>query len=398
MLELATWSEQQIFMPATRYFPHQEDGLNVNRKWWRSLLGIGMVLMLVLAACQSNPGDSAESEDAEPTTAASTEESTEASTEASTDPSASDGGGSGGEGEIFVSGSSTVEPITNAAAEAFAADNSGFQYTVEGPGTGDGFALFCNGETDISDASRAISEEEIALCEEAGIEYVELLVAYDGLSVITSAENTDVTCLSFLDLYALLGPESEGFANWSDANDLAAELEGELGDEFGAVNTPYPDVALAVTAPGEESGTYDSFVEIVFGDIAEARGAEEVSRIDYTASANDNVIIEGISGSPSSLGWVGLAFAAEAEGVTSIEIDGGDGCVAPSADSVADESYPISRPLFIYPSLAAVDENPAVAPFVDYYVSEGLALAGEVGYVALTDEQAQATVDAWEGR
>lgn len=346
-----------------RLLPHSEDELTENRRWWRSLLGVGVVLMLVLAACQSNTG--------------------------------TDGSDAG---EIYVSGSSTVEPITNAVAEAFAADNSGFQYTVEGPGTGDGFALFCNGETDISDASRAISEEEVAACADSGVEYVELLVAYDGLSVITSAENTDVTCLSFLDLYALLGPESEGFADWSDANDLAAELEGEFGDEFGATNAPYPDAALSITAPGEESGTYDSFVEIVFGDIAGARGTEEVSRIDYTASANDNVIVENITGSASSLGWVGLAFAAEAEGITSIEIDGGDGCVAASEEAVADESYPISRPLFIYPSLAAVEENPGVAPFVDYYVSEGLALAGEVGYVALTDEQGQATADAWEGR
>ena len=346
--------------------------MNVNKKWWRSLLGISTMLVLVLAACQGS-GDGSEPADAS-------------------------SGTGGGEGEIFVSGSSTVEPITNAVAEAYAAENSGFEYTVEGPGTGDGFALFCNGETDISDASRAISEEEIALCGEAGVEYVELLVAFDGLSVITSAENTEVTCLSFLDLYALLGPESEGFESWSDANDLAAELEGELGEEFGASNAPYPEASLDISAPGEESGTYDSFVEIVFGDIAEARGADEVARIDYPASANDNVIIENIAGSPSSLGWVGLAFASQAEGVTSIEIDGGDGCVAPSAETVADESYPISRPLFIYPSLAAVEENPAVAPFVDYYVSEGLALAGDVGYVALTDEQAQATVDAWDGR
>jgi phosphate transport system substrate-binding protein len=308
------------------------------------------------------------------------------------------GDGSGGN-EIFVSGSSTVEPITNAVAEAYAAANEGFEYTVEGPGTGDGFALFCNGETDISDASRPISEEEAAACADAGVEYVELLVAYDGLSVITSAENTDVTCLSFLDLYALLGPESEGFANWSDANDLAAELADEFGDEFGASNAPYPDVPLDITAPGEESGTYDSFVEIVFGDMAEARGADEVARIDYTASANDNVIIEGIAGSPSSLGWVGLAFASEAEGITTLEIDGGDGCVAPSDETVADERYPISRPLFIYPSMASVEDNPALAPFVDYYVSaEGLALAADVGYVALSEEQGQATRDAWEGR
>ena len=353
----------------------------MNPNAWRPLLGIGVILMLVLAACQSGDGASASA-------------------------AGSDGGDGAASGEIFVSGSSTVEPITNAVAEAFAAQNSGFEYTVEGPGTGDGFALFCNGETDISDASRAISEEEIAACEENGVEYVELLVAYDGLSVITSADNA-VTCLSFLDLYALLGPESEGFSDWSDANDLAAELEAELGDEFGATNAPYPDASLDVTAPGEESGTYDSFVDIVFGDISEARaesGAitdEQVatSRIDYTASANDNVIVENIASSPSSLGWVGLAFASDAEGIQSIEVDGGDGCVAPSDETVADESYPISRPLFIYPSLASVDGNAAVAPFVDFYLSDdGLALAGEVGYVALTADQGQAARDAWDGR
>ena len=348
--------------------------MTLNPNGWRATTGIGVGLLLVIAACQSSSSPSG-------------------------DGSAS--------GEIFVSGSSTVEPITNAVAEAYAAENSGFEYTVEGPGTGDGFALFCNGETDISDASRAISEEEVAECEANGVEYAELLVAFDGLSVITSADNSDVTCLSFIDLYALLGPESEGFANWSDANDLAAELEEELGDEFGASNAPYPDTSLDVTAPGEESGTYDSFVEIVFGDISEARleaGAiteEQVatSRIDYTASANDNVIVENVAGSPSSLGWVGLAFANDAEGIRSVEVDGGGGCVAPSDETVADESYPISRPLYIYPSLASVEENPAMAPFVDFYVSdEGLALAGEVGYVALTAEQSQATRDAWEGR
>jgi phosphate transport system substrate-binding protein len=348
--------------------------LNVKRPWLRPALTTMVLGMLVLAACSGTPATSA----------------------GETEPA--DGNGGSSAGEIFVSGSSTVEPITNAVAEAYAADNADFEYTVEGPGTGDGFALFCAGETDIIDASRAISEEEAALCAENGVEYVELLVAYDGLSVITSAENADVSCLSFLDLYALLGPEAEGFANWSDANDLAAELEAELGGEFGASNAPYPDAPLFVTAPGEESGTYDSFVEIVFGDIAEARGADEVARIDYTASANDNTIVEGITSNESSLGWVGLAFAGEAEGVKTIEIDGGDGCVAPSDETVADETYPISRPLFIYPSLAAVDGNPALASFVDYYVSDGLALAGEVGYVPLTDEQGQATRGAWDGR
>lgn len=307
--------------------------------------------------------------------------------------------GDGVSGEIYVSGSSTVEPITNRVAEAFVADNPGFAYTVEGPGTGDGFARFCNGETDISDASRAISQEEAAACADAGVEFVELLVAYDGLSVITSAQNADVECLSFLDLYALLGPESEGFERWSDANQLAAELEAELGEGFGASHAPYPDAPLIVTAPGEESGTFDSLVEIVIAPIAEERGADATTRPDYTASANDNAIVEGIAGATSSLGWVGLAFAEQAQAVRIVEIDGGDGCVAPADATVADESYPISRPLFIYPSLGAVADNPVVEPFVDFYLSaEGLALAAEVGYVPLTEAQAEASRAAWEGR
>jgi phosphate transport system substrate-binding protein len=345
--------------------------LSFKRAWLRPALPLTATLALILAACGGG-----------------------------TEPSnGNNGNGGNGGGEIFVSGSSTVEPITNRVAEVYAEENADFQYTVEGPGTGDGFALFCNGETDISDASRAIKDEEAAACADSGVEHVELLVAYDGLSVVTSTDNTDVDCLSFLDLYALLGPESEGFDSWSDANDLAAELEGELGDEFGASHAPYPDAPLDPTAPGEESGTFDSFVEIVIAGIAEARGADDTTRPDYTASANDNVIIEGITGSPSSLGWVGLAFATEAEGVKLLQIDGGDGCVAPSDETVADESYPIARPLFIYPNLARVDENAALASFVDFYVSaEGLTLAGEVGYVALTEEQGQATRDAWEGR
>jgi phosphate transport system substrate-binding protein len=342
--------------------------LNFNRAWIRPAVPIGLVLTLLLAAC-GPAGAGSQS-------------------------------GAGGEsGEIFVSGSSTVEPITNRVAETYAEDHPDFAYTVEGPGTGDGFALFCNGETDISDASRAISEEEVAACEDGGIQYVQLLVAYDGLSVITSTENEDIECLSFLDLYALLGPESEGFDSWSDADELAAELAAELGTEYGESHAPYPDAPLAPTAPGEESGTFDSFVEIALTGIAEARGLEPTTRPDYTASANDNVIIEAVAGSPSSLGWVGLAFASEAEGITSVPVDGGSGCVEPSDATVADESYPISRPLFIYPNLASVEENPAVAPFVDFYVSaDGLALAGEVGYVSLTEEQGQATRDAWEAR
>jgi phosphate transport system substrate-binding protein len=312
---------------------------------------------------------------------------------------ASDGGGDANDGggeTVVVSGSSTVEPITSLVAEDFASQSDGFEYEVDGPGTGDGFALFCEGQTDISDASRPISEEEIAACEENGIRWVELKVAVDGISVLTSTANDAVSCLSFGDLYALLGPESQGFDNWSAADDLAAELDGE----YGTSNAPFPDAPLEPTAPGEESGTYDSFLELVFEDIAEAREQEPVARPDYTASGDDNVIIEGIAGSDTSLGWVGFAFYEEnADVVKALEVDGGDGCVAPTTETIASNEYPISRDLFIYVNTDRAEENPDVTGFVDYYLSdEGIAAVEEAGYVALTPEALDETRAAWDGR
>lgn len=282
-------------------------------------------------------------------------------------------------GSVMISGSSTVEPVSALNAEAFRELHNEVGISVEGPGTGDGFAQFCAGETDISDASRAIKDEEAADCEAAGIEFIELLFAIDGLSVLTSVNNDQVSCVSFNDLYALLGPESTGFSTWADADGLAGELEG--------TNAPYPDADLVVTAPGEESGTYDSFVEIVLEDTADERGQDAATRPDYTASANDNIIIEGISGSDTSLGWVGYAFyVANEDKVAALEVDGGDGCVGPTPETIADGSYPIARPLFIYVNKAKADENPALSAYVDFYLSdEGLANIDQAGYVRLAD-------------
>jgi phosphate transport system substrate-binding protein len=301
-------------------------------------------------------------------------------------------------GTLTISGSSTVEPITSIVAEDFQAANPDVDYTVDGPGTGDGFALFCNGETDISDASRAIKDEEAAACEAKGIHYVALQIGIDGLSVITSPANDAVTCLSFLDLYALLGPESQGFANWSDANALAGELASLEG--FGDSHAPYPDVPLDVTAPGEESGTYDSFVEFAIAKIAAEREKDAATRPDYTASGDDNVIIEGVSGSDSSLGWVGFAFADEnSDSIKSLELDGGDGCVAPTPETIASGDYPMSRPLFIYVNTDKEATNPAITAFVDYYLSDtGIAAVTEADYVALDADALAATRAAWDGR
>ena len=313
--------------------------------------------------------------------------------------SASPGGSGGGDltGEIVISGSSTVEPISSIVGADFNAANPGVEYSVDGPGTGDGFSLLCEGAIDVADASRAIDEEEIALCEEAGVNYIELYIGIDGISVITSPENSAVTCLSFADLYALTGPESQGFESWDAADSLADEIGS--GD-FGEVHTPFPAAALDITAPGEESGTYDTYVEFVIADLAEARAADEATRADYQASGDDNVIIENIGGSPSSLGWVGFAFADQnADSVKSIEVDGGDGCVAPSAETIASGDYPMSRPLYIYVNADEASARPELAAFVDFYLSdEGIAAVTEADYVALDADALAETRAAWESR
>ena len=304
------------------------------------------------------------------------------------------GDGPGGlTGNIFVSGSSTVEPISGLVAELFAEQNPDVAISVEGPGTGDGFELFCNGETDISDASRPIKEEEAAICEENGIEYTELEVAIDGMAVMTSPENTAIACLKFADLYSLLGPESQGFEKWSDAS--------ALGEELGGLAAPYPDAELVMTAPGEESGTYDSFIELVFSDIAEERGQpDDQSRPDYQASGNDNVIIEGISGSPTSLGWVGFAFYVQNQDVVkAIEVAADDtsDCVAPTEETIASGEYPLQRSLYIYVNDAKAAESEALRSFVDLYVTDtGLVSSVEqVGYVVLPEERRAATASTW---
>lgn len=298
-------------------------------------------------------------------------------------------------GGIVVSGSSTVEPISVLVAELFRESNPDVTITVEGPGTGDGFALFCEGETDVSDASRPIADDEVKACKDAGIDYVELEVGLDGITVMTSPANDSVTCLNLGDLYALVGPEAEGFENWSDADALAAKVGGTGG---------FPDVPLEITGPGEESGTYDAFVELAgFEDTGVANGLSEeeaaVTRPDYQSSPNDNVIIQGIEGSDSSLGWVGFAFAQNAgEGVKELEIDGGNGCVAPSIDTIADGTYPLSRSLYIYVNTQKASENPALKAYVDYYLSEeGITAVNRAGYVDLPAERLAATQAAWSG-
>jgi len=301
-------------------------------------------------------------------------------------------GGGGASGSINISGSSTVEPISSLAAEAFMTENGDVDIAVEGPGTGDGFEQFCAGDIEISDASRAIDEEEVAACEAAGITYVELQVAFDGMAVMTSVDNDQVECLNFADLYALIGPEAEGIGTWAEG----AAVAGELGS-----TTELPDAELALTGPGTESGTYDSFVELALEGFAEERGQEPTTRTDYASSADDNTIVANIESSPTSLGWVGFAFAEEAgdsvrEIAIAAEPDGE--CVEPSAETISDESYPLSRPLFIYVNTAKAEESEALVQFVDFYVENLSEFVEEGGYVTMPDDQVEATATAWADR
>ncbi len=348
-----------------------------NRRWAR-MLALLLPFALFAAAC----GDDDD-------TATSTDDTATDDTAAEGE-SAADSEGSGDlSGSIVISGSSTVEPISIAVAEKFAEVNPGVDISVDGPGTGDGFELFCQGETDINDASSKIKDEQIAQCEDNGIDFVELQIGNDGIAMMTSTANEAVTCLTLADIYALVGPESQGFGSWSDAQELASELGS---------TTELPDAPLDVTGPGEESGTFASFVELVIEEFNEDREQEATTRADYQASADDNVIIQGIQGSDTSFGWVGFAFAREAEGVKVLEVDGGDGCVAPTDETIADGSYPVSRPLFIYVNPAKAEENPALAEFVDFYLNDAIASVSEVGYVDLADADLTSTVERWDAR
>jgi phosphate transport system substrate-binding protein len=292
-------------------------------------------------------------------------------------------------GKVVISGSSTVQPISELAAEEFHKTAPNVTISVDGPGTGDGFALFCKGQTDISDASRPIKDEEKAACDQAGIKYTELKIGLDGITVMTNQKNTAVSCLSKEDLYALVGPESTNFKKWSDANKLDKELGGK-GD--------LPDVSLDITAPGEESGTYDAFIELALKGIAGERSQpDDQTRPDYQSSGNDNVIIQGIEGSDSSFGWVGFAYAEKnvSGGVKVLQVDGGSGCVAPDRTTIADGSYPLSRALYVYVNTEKAKSNKAVAAYIAFYLDGLKEFTPGAGYVELPDDQIAATKQAW---
>jgi phosphate transport system substrate-binding protein len=273
-------------------------------------------------------------------------------------------GGSDLSGKILIDGSSTVAPLSEPAAELFMEENPGVTVTVGTSGTGGGFEKFCNGETDISDASRPIAEDEVEMCESNSIEQEQLSVANDAMTVVVNPDNP-VTCMTVDQLKQVWEPKSK-IDNWT-------QIEG-LDDA--------PDAELDLYGPGTDSGTFDYFTDAINGE-------EGASRTDYNnVGEDDNATVTGVSGSEGGMGYFGYSFFVENEGtLKALEIDGGDGCVAPSSEATQDGSYaPLGRQLFIYPSAQAL-ARPEVKSFVEFYIENASEIAEQAGFIGLTEEQ-----------
>ncbi|HVQ59399.1 MAG TPA: PstS family phosphate ABC transporter substrate-binding protein [Solirubrobacterales bacterium] len=314
---------------------------------WLAVLGAAAFLVLGVAACGSSSDDST--------------------------GSSSSGGGEDLSGSIRIDGSSTVAPLTEAVAEQFMAENSGVRVTVGTSGTGGGFEKFCAGETDISDASRAIEPEEVEACKKDGVGYEEVHVATDALTVMINNENP-VSCLTVEQLGDVWGADSK-LSNWSEIPGVEEEFDEEL----------------ALFGPGTDSGTFDYFTESINGE-------EGVSRKDYNnVGEDDNATVKGVEGSPGGMGYAGFSFYTENEGsLKALEVDNGKGCVPPSVETAQDGSYaPLSRPLFMYPSEQAL-AKPEVKAFITYYLENVNSVAEGLGFVPLTDEQLEESTAAAE--
>jgi len=272
------------------------------------------------------------------------------------------GCGGGGEGVISADGSSTVGPFVTKAAEDFK-DAGGVDVTVGISGTGGGFERFCAGETDLSNASRPIDEDEQALCEENGVEYVEFRVATDALTNVVNVENDWATCLTVEQLNAIWKPGSK-VNNWNQ------------------VDPSFPDEPLKLFGPGTDSGTFDYFT-------GEINGEEGASRSDYQASEDDNVLVQGVVGERGGLGYFGFSYFEENQDtLEALEVDGGAGCVAPSVETAQDDTYtPLSRPLFVYVKQSSFDDSEDVRDFVKFMLDSNESIATAAQFVPLSDTQ-----------
>ena len=301
---------------------------------WRALGALAITAALPLAACGDDGG------------------------------TGSGGGGGGGSlsGTIKIDGSSTVAPLSEAAAEGFQGENPGVRVTVGTSGTGGGFEKFCAGETDISDASRPIDPDEKRVCEENGIEYQEVQVANDGLAVVVNKDNDWARCLT-TDQLKTIWDKGSKVSSWKD------------------VDPKFPDEELKLFGPGTDSGTFDYFTEAINGE-------EGRSRTNYSASEDDNVTVQGVSGSTGGIGYFGLSYAQEnAENLKVVQVDGGSGCVTPEVDTVQSGEYkPLGRPLFIYPKSESLTK-PEVKAYLDYFLENEPTLTEQAQFVPLTEEQ-----------
>ena len=268
-------------------------------------------------------------------------------------------------GTIEIDGSSTVAPVTEAVAEEFRKVQPDVIVNVGISGSGGGFKLFTVGEIDISDASRAIKDSEAAKAAENGIEYFEFLVGVDGLSVMVNPKNDFIDCVTVEQLKMIWEPESS-VDSWND------------------LDPSWPDRRINLYGPGTDSGTFDYFTEEIVGEA-------KLSRPDYTASEDDNVLVQGISGDRNALGYFGYAYYSQnTDKLKLVEVDNGNGCVAPSLAAIADGSYaPLSRPLFIYVNKDRSQQRAELRAFVEFYMENAAQLTAEIGYVPLSPEDYQ---------
>jgi phosphate transport system substrate-binding protein len=273
-----------------------------------------------------------------------------------------DDGGGGSSASISADGSSTVAPLATAAAERFRQDNPDARVTVGVAGTGGGFERFCRGETDLSNASRPIEEDEMAACAEQNIEYTQVQVANDALTVVVNAENDWAECLTVEQLKKIWEPNSQ-VNTWKD------------------VDPSFPDEQIQLYGPGTDSGTFDYFTE-------EINGEEGASRSDYSASEDDNVIVRGVMGETGALGYFGFSYFEEnQDSLTAVSIDSGDGCVAPSAETAQSGEYkPLSRPLFTYVKAASL-EKAGVRDFLTFWLDNAAEITQTARFVPMTDQQ-----------
>ena len=282
------------------------------------------------------------------------------------------GGGEGGSGaessEILIDGSSTVFPISQAVAEEFRVDRPEVQIPVGISGTGGGFKRFVEGEIDIADASRPIKDSESAQAAANGVEFTEFTIAYDGLSIAINKSNDFATCLTVAELKKIWEPGSS-VDNWNE------------------VRSEFPDKPLRLYGPDTDSGTFDYFTAAI-------NDKEDASRADYTASSDDNVLVQGVSGDQGAMGYFGFAYYTEnSEILNVVSVDGGDGCVAPSVSTINDGSYsPLSREMFIYVNNASL-ERTEVRDFIEFYMNNAAELAEEVGYVGLSEADYQSQLE-----